>query len=377
MLSTTSPTRFFANILSVVFLFPLLLGAQANPNSFEDVVARASSAREQGDAHRALELYRQALQLNPQWPDGWWYLGALQYGDGAYPVARDALSRYIELTPDAGPALAMRGLCEFETGEYSQSLKDIQRGLSFGAANAPRNEKILRYHEGLLLTRSGRFEDALHSFGPLARDEEANSQLPLAVGLAGLRVPLLPKDVKTDQREMFSLAGTATLHFMAGDESRGRQEFQDLFQHFPSEANEHYLYGYLLFAVSPDEAVKEFKRELEIHSNAAADVMLAWVSLLENDPAGALPYARQASERDPGVPGVQLVLGRSLAETGEVKTGIEHLEKALQFDPENLEVHLALATAYAQSGRKEDARRERLRSLQLTERSTKPSVAHP
>ena len=88
----------------------------------------------------------------------------MQYGTGDYAAARDALSHYLELTPNAAPALAMRGLCEFEIGDYSASLKDIERALAQGAANQPRNEKILRYHEALLLTRAGRFEDALRSY---------------------------------------------------------------------------------------------------------------------------------------------------------------------------------------------------------------------
>jgi Flp pilus assembly protein TadD len=229
----------------------------------------------------------------------------------------------------------------------------------------------------MLLTRNGKFEDALHVYSLLARDQVASSELPLAVGLAGLRTPLLPKDVSADHKELFTLAGAATLHFMGGEESHGKQEFQDLFQRFPSAPNTHYLYGYLLFAGSPEDAVQEFRREMQIRPNAAADVMLAWVSLLENDPAGALPYARQAAELDPGTPNVQLVLGRSLAETGEVRTGIEQLEKALQLDPDNLEVHLALVMAYAQSGRKEEARRERLQCLHLTERSATTSAIHP
>ena len=66
-----------------------------------------------------------------------------------------------------------------------------------------------------------------------------------------------------------------------------------------------------------------------------------------------------------------------LLETGDVKVGIEHLEKAIQSDPNNLEVHLALAKAYTQSGRNEDARRERAECLQLTKNSTTPSFARP
>ena len=161
------------SLVSLVF-FSRLLAAQTTPADFPDVSAKASAAREANDVPKAIDLYQQALKLNPQWPEGWWYLGSLQYGAGAYDVSRDALSHYLELTPNAPAALAMRGLCEFETADYAQSLKDIQRALSLGAANQPRNEKILRYHESLLLARTGNFEDALgQDFALLGADQPA------------------------------------------------------------------------------------------------------------------------------------------------------------------------------------------------------------
>ncbi len=81
----------------------------------------------------------------------------MQYGTGAYPAAQDALTHFIALSPDSGPALALRGLCEFETADFQQSLRDIQHGLALGAANKSRNEEILRLHEALLLTLERRF----------------------------------------------------------------------------------------------------------------------------------------------------------------------------------------------------------------------------
>jgi tetratricopeptide (TPR) repeat protein len=153
---------------------------------------------------------------------------------------------------------------------------------------------------------------------------------------------------------------------MAGDAKKGQAAFEDLFQRFPTAPNAHYLYGYLLFATDPDQALPEFKRELEIApSNGAAEVMLAWDSLMRGNFTEALPYAQKAAVEEPEATVPQLVLGRSLLETGDVKGGMEHLEKALQLDPENLETHLALAKAYSKSGRKEDARRERLRCLEI------------
>ena len=103
--------------------------------------------------------------------------------------------------------------------------------------------------------------------------------------------------------------------------------------------------------------------------------MLAWIPLMKNDGAEALPHARKAVADDPSLPSAQLVLGRALTETGNARDGIEHLEKTMQIQPDNLEVHLALAKAYSKSGRKEDARRERLLCLEMTKNET--PATHP
>ena len=350
----------------IFFLLAPWTGAQDKPATFQDLASAASAAREANDIPRAIGLYGQALQLDSKWQDGWWFLGVLEYGADQYAAGRDALTHYLDLAPKAGPAFALRGLCEFETGEYAQSLADIQRALSLGAANAPRNEQILRYHEALLLTRNQRFEEALRAYGVFAREGVTSPELLLAMGLAGLRTPLFPKELAANQQDLYRAAGNAAFQFMAGDAKKGQAAFEDLFQRFPTAPNAHYLYGYLLFATDPDQALPEFKRELEIApSNGAAEVMLAWDSLMRGNFTEALPYAQKAAVEEPEATVPQLVLGRSLLETGDVKGGMEHLEKALQLDPENLETHLALAKAYSKSGRKEDARRERLRCLEI------------
>jgi predicted Zn-dependent protease len=362
-------------VLNVVLL-AAGAAAQANPEKFNDLVVKAAAAREQNDVPQAIELYRQAVELKPEWPDGWWFLGSLQYGTDSYGEARDALTHYLALTPDAAPAFALRGLCEFETAEYAQSLKDIEHGLALGAGSQERNEKILTYHEALLLTRTGNFEGALQKYALFARDKVPNPELLVAVGLAGLRTPLLPKELNADKHDLYAAVGNAALHFMAEDRDGAQQEFQQLFRSFPVEANMHYLYGYLLFPTDPDQAVLEFRKELEIApSNAAAQLMVAWDLLIRNEPSSALRYAQKAMAEEPTLPIVQLVLGRALLDTGNLKGGVELLEKELRADPDNLETHIALAKAYSTSGRKEDARRERLRCLELAK--SEGPVVHP
>ncbi len=361
-------------LIQVVFL--CTASGQTSPQDFAEVTAHAAEARNQKDVPRAIELYVRAVQLKPEWSEGWWFLGSLRYGTGDYGLARDALNRFLALSSDTAPALALRGLCEFETGEYSQSLSDIQRALSLGAANQPRNESILRYHEALLLTRTGKFEDALRAYSFFAHDAGTNPELLLAIGLAGLRMPLLPKEVGEEQKALLTAAGNAAFHFMAGD-NRADQAFDDLFQQFPTASNAHYLYGYLLFSTHPDEALTEFRKEINVApSNAPASILTAWILLEEKHPYDALPYAERAVEHGRSVPTAQLVLGRSLLETGDTKGGLEHLEIALHLDPNNLETHLALVRAYSKLGRKDDAKHERQQCLQLVANETS-QIARP
>lgn len=199
----------------------------------------------------------------------------------------------------------------------------------------------------------------------------------LGLGIAGLHAPILPHDAQPDQRELFNAAGSAAYQFLAGNEDEAQQGFDSLFRRFPAAANAHYLYGFLLMRKDPDLAIDQFKQELQVSaSNANANVMLAWLYLLQNDPVEALPYAQRAFAEEPAAPVSLLVLGRSLVETKQVKTGTGYLEKALQVDPGNVEVHIALAHAYAEEGRKEDSWHQRMLSLQMETQGAK-QVANP
>lgn len=356
-------------------LLPLLAGAQDSPNDFRSLAAQATTARVENQSPQAIQLYKQALQLNPEWKEGWWYLGLLQYGKDSYSAAEEALTHYIALDRDAGPAFALRGLCEFETGDYGVSLQDIERGLSLGAGNQLRNEQILRYHEALLLARLGRFQDALRAYAWFANKGITSPELMEQIGLAGLRTSEMPPDAGEKQRSLFAAAGNAAYQYMAGHESEARALFRELFQQFPDAPNAHLLYGYLLFERDPEEALGEFKRELGVApSNSGANIMLAWAYLMQNDPAAALPYAEKVQQDQATLPIAHLVLGRSLVGTGDVLNGIRHLEKAKQLDPGNLEVHIGLAEAYSKAGRKEDAWRERMESLRVTSAETTPTA---
>jgi tetratricopeptide (TPR) repeat protein len=360
---------------SLLVLFGGAAVAQETAAGFDAIAASAAAARDNHDVVRAIQLYTEAEQLKPGWPGGWWSLGLLQYSSRNWPEAANAFTHYIELAPEGTPAvaqaIALRGLSEFETGDFPHSLADLQHSSTFGVTDDPESATLIRLREAQVLTRLGRFEDSLGVYGSLVKTGRLTQRGPewnIGAGLAALRNPKLPADVPVSQQDLFGLAGDATLRFMSGDQAGAQQAFSSFFQRFPEAANAHYLYGSLLSPTDPEAAIVEYKHELEIApANGTAAAMLARVLLYQAEPAHALPFAQRAVSEDSESPVAQLVLGRSLAETGDLPGGIEHLEKALELQPGYLETHIALATAYASAGRQQDARRERLQSLEMAE----------
>jgi tetratricopeptide (TPR) repeat protein len=333
---------------------------------FDSLSAAAGEARA-SDPAKAAELYAQAVALRPDWSEGWWFLGVLNYGADRYAPAVDAFSHYLAMNPNGGPALALRGLCEFETGQYRESLQDIQSGMALGAADNPRNGRIVRYHEALLLTRLGSFDQAIGRYLGLVKSGAPDPEMTSAIGLAGLRMQLLPSEIDAAKAELVAATGRAAVEMISGDGSAGKKSFGEVFERFPGVPNAHYFYGYLLLSTDPDEAVNEFRKELAV-SPASANVhaMLAWTLGLHGHYAESLPDAQKAVAEEPSLPMAQMVLGRALVETGAVESGLPHLEQVLQAEPSNLEAHLTLAKAYSNLGRNDDARRERLTCLQLS-----------
>ncbi len=359
----------------LLVLFPFRGRTQSPVVDASPLRARANAARDAGDIPQAITLYREAVTADPGWADGWWFLGNLEYRLDHFEPARQALSQFIELSPKAVAAYALRGLCEYGAGSYPESLGDIQHALAMGAASQPRNAQILLYHEALLLTRLGRFEEAIAKYTAFAKQGIANRDLAIGLGLAGLRMPLLPESASAADLQVAEAAGNAALTTLSGDAPAGVAAFHRLLTDYPSVGYVHYFCGYLLLNIDLDQAIQELQAEVATApAGALGNTMLAWALEFRGDYAQALPVARKAVQVDARLSMNQLVLGRALLETGDAKGAVEHLDGALSSDGANLEAHISLAKAYSELGRKDEARQERLLCLKLSDKKTADHV---
>lgn len=367
--------RLWASLLplpSAVSLLLLLLfgviAARAQSPAFDDLAARAAAARDQQNLSAALDLYAQAVQARPDFQEGWWYLGVLHYSANQYPEAIDAFSHLLALAPHAAPAMALRGLCEFETADYDGSLRDLEMSVAHGAANQPRNEEILRLHLAELLTRAGRFQDALDQYKELAKKNIEDPDVDVGLGLAGMRLASLIKDVPETDRPLFEAAGKAGYVSLAGDSQKADAMFHQLFDQYPTAPNLHLYYGFLLFSHDPELAIDQFQKEIAIApDNISAHALLAFSLMIAGHYAEAVPEAQKVLAIQPDMEMAQLALGRSLGEIGDMQRATDILNQVLKNDPSNLEAHMGLASIYAREGRHEEAYRERMACVRMAQ----------
>lgn len=334
--------------------------------AFDRLSKQADEAREAGRLEEALRLYNQALELNPKWMDGWWYLGSIFYDRDRYSEAAEALKILLSLKRENGPAWTLLGLCEFQLRNYKESLADLLYGKQLGVGDNKAFINVARYHGSMLLTRNGQFEMGFEELRPFAREGNESLSVIEAFGLNILRMPMLPTEMPPDKRELVLLAGRAAWHQAARHPQEADRAFKELLARYPDAPNANYAYGVFQLIDTPDAALESFRRELQVKpDNVPAMLQIAFEYIKRNDYEQALPFAQKAVDSAPEFFVTHNALGRVLLEVGKIQESIKELEIGVKQAPDSPEMRFALARAYAKAGRREDARRERELFLQL------------
>jgi tetratricopeptide (TPR) repeat protein len=346
--------------------------AQALPSKaatspeFERLAKQANDAREADHLPEAISLYQQALRLHSNWDEGWWYLGMTLYSLDRYSEALDAFRHLMADRPKHGPTRALLGLCEFQLRDYDRALSDLQEAQSLGLGDNPLLVSVSRFNLAILLNRFGQFEQAYDLLQKFVFERDQDPGLVEALGLSVLQAPYLPEELPPDKYDMVRTAGQAAFAAASGRGEEAEKLYRVLLARYPEAANVHYAHGVYLLPGSPDQALEEFSRELQISpSHVFARLQIAKEYLRRNNFPAALPYARQAVEIAPKLFVAHEILGRVYLETGDVKRAIQELETAAQLEPQSADTHFQLARAYDKAGRKKEGARERAEFLRL------------
>ncbi len=334
--------------------------------SFDSISGRASAAREADRTVEAMELYGRALEMKPSWHEGWWYLATLLYEEDRYAEARDGFAKLINLKPEGGDAWAMHGLCEFQLRNFERAYQDLQKARVLGIPAKTHLNLVLGYHLAVLFNYYEKPESALPILYGLAHQEGDKPSIVTAMGLCALALPYLPTRLPPEKLDVVTKAGRTQYLIATRKMDEAKKALEKLIEEFPATPNVRYNYGVFLLAGTPDLALAEFQKELEISpSHVPARLQIAFEYIKQHEFDKGLQYAQEAVRLSPKSFAARNALGRILLGKGEIKAAIEELESGLRLAPDSPEMYYALARAYARDGRKEDAARVREEFVRL------------
>ena len=274
--------------------------------------------------------------------------------------------------PDPSAA-AKQGLALAAKGQCKEALPLLKK------STARATDKRLKYDAAMALSRCGM---------SLEQTETAVQ----ALLLLNREFPHDPEVLYTTthfyselaSRAAQDLAATAPTSAQAGQleaeafESKGEfdsaiAQYRKVLVQNPQMRGIHFRLGRIYLTKTPasdDDARKEFEAELKIDpANASAEFMLGEMARQAGQWDEASDRFAKASKLDEGFVEAYLALGMSRNSAGKFADAVAPLENYVKMQPGDPAGHYQLATAYARTGRKQDADREMALQRQASEKT--------
>jgi tetratricopeptide (TPR) repeat protein len=347
---------------SLFALLPLLctLQSQAPPDNFDDLARRAEALLDSRPAEAA-SLYKQALDLRPDWAEGWLYMGATLYQQDRYAECTDAFRKGIALMPQQGTAWAFLGLCESMLDDPDQALADIHKGEQLGLGDNLQFEVGVRTKAAQILVKSSSFDEALFEMQVLSKKNVDSPLVIDTMGLCALSLPQKLSELSPERRAVVSLAGKAAWAGVRQRPAEAIATYSELLERYPKESGVHYAHGGYLMETDLTAALAEFQTEIaNTPRHWPSYLMFASLQMWQGEPDKAKETLRQALKIAP--PKYHWVchaeMGRANLDLDNVDGAINELETALRLSASYPQVHYLLSQAYRRAGRLEEAKKE-------------------
>src|SRR5271165_2491764 len=320
--------------------------AGSTQENFQTLAEAATAAREAGKPDQAIEGYTRAVTLRPDWAEGWWYLGTMQYDRDHYAEAIPPLRKLTQLSPDLGAAWSFLGLSEFETKDYGNALEHLERAQSLGNGDDPVLGRVSAYHLSLLLIRNGEFERATTLLLSASGQNHVSPQIQSALGLALLRIPLLPEEVDPSHDALIQAAGEAASMAAQG---KSLDALRTLVNEHPKTPWLHYAYGLALAtAGQTTEALIAQREEAAISPQSALPrIQISALELSLRQPQEALRAAQEAVSLAPDSSSAHQALAKVLEAAGKHQQAEQEARTAASLTPERPHADAKIASIYA------------------------------
>lgn len=284
---------------------------------------------------------------------------------GRYVQARQTLEKVVSASPGDATARTFLALSRAATGECDAAKSDLDRQF----ANNP--EATLRRLAGIALLECSLSQNRLADVWPVL--DKLQKSFP---GDADVLYETARVHMKAWNDAVFQMHQKTPASFrvnqLSGEifetEARYQEavaEYRKAIQKNPTALNLHFRLGRALLLQSHDpanlrEARQEFEAELALNpSDAVAEYEVGEICQTEQNPALAAARFEKAVALDPNFPEALVALAKTKSDAKKYSEAIPLLERAVKLQPDSESAHYSLMLAYRNSGKMEDAQREK------------------
>lgn len=371
-----------SQFLRAIHVAPRFTGAYLNLGRlYQEHAAVDPDARK-----KALDSYRKLLEFDPTHVEANYEAAWLSNRLGAFAVSQRYLDRLPAAAQERPQALALRCANLAAVGKVKEAKTSAQRLLSRGDLT---EDDVLP----LAATLMDRHADDLATQileGIVQRGLASNKALQQLAGLYEVQHhykqarDTLEKVVQADPPSVTTLFKLAQLAYQAGDREGALGYLAHASDLEPGNAAVRFFFGMVCVELNlPQEAKKSLEEAVRLEpSNAYYNYALGAVLVQLNTPDGAVPYFQKycalrigdvrgtfalavayfyshqlesarrelqsIADRPETRTGVQLFLGRTAIEEGNLPEALEHLQQAIKANPSTPEAYAELGWVYIQ-----------------------------
>ena len=337
--------------------------AQSAASRPQEIASHARQAQEFLKEHRpdlAIPELRAIVALDPNNVDARGNLGVLLFFQGDYPAAIPQLRAAFRLRPTLWRIEALLGMAERRTGSSKSALADLEKAF-------PRlqDEKI-QIDAGMELieihTAAGDLDKAAATVSALRSLYPTNAEVLYASyriysDLAGEAMLSLSLVAPTSARMHQVMAHELEKH---GDDEAAIRNYREALKLDPKLPGLHFELAEVLNASSvaaeQQEAESEYKAVNQFDERA--EFRLGDISSRRGDMQEAYAHYSRAVQLQPNDAEANISLAKVLMLMNQPDKAEPLLQRALQLDPTSAAAHFRLSTLYRQAGRTADAKRE-------------------
>jgi tetratricopeptide (TPR) repeat protein len=355
-------------LLGIVFFFlgALQCVSQSTASRPQEIASHAHQAQEFLKERRpdlAIPEFRAIVALDPNNVDARGNLGVLLFFQGDYPAAIPHLRAALKLRPTLWRMQALLGMAERRTGSSKSALADLEKAfpkLQEDKIQIEAGMELIEIHAGAGdLDKAAATVSALRSRYP-TNVEVLYTSYRIYSDLAGEAMLSLSLVAPTSARMHQVMAHELEKH---GDEQAAIRNYREALKLDPQLPGLHFELAEMLNASSlaseQREAETEYKAALAVNQfDERAEFRLGDISSRRGDVQGAYAHYSRAVQLQPNDAEANIGLAKVLMLMNQPDKAEPLLQRAVQLDPTSAAAHFRLSTLYRQAGRTADATRE-------------------